>query len=256
MIVGARTGGVSGVDERRIEADIWRVGAIIAHAATATQVEVMRLPDRRGFQQRSLGLGLVDARRQNWRNGTHQLILNSEHVFQPTVIALRPAVGAGHRSDKLGTDAHALATAPDAAFQHVSNAEFVPYLPNIDMPALNVPSMLPGSRVRRFADVLYNLPRWLGYELTHFKPGSLAARAAGHLERSWEILTGRVAQSELNPKIYFGSWQVPPAQLDLARAMYRALRKYAPRPYSGKVVLLRARVPSLFPTRGDANGSG
>ena len=59
------------------------------------------------------------------------LVLDSEDILQLAVVALSPAVRAGHGIDELGADADAITGATDTAFEHVAHAEFAPHLPDV-----------------------------------------------------------------------------------------------------------------------------
>jgi hypothetical protein len=59
-------------------------------------------------------------------------------------------------------------------------------------------------------------------------------------------LGGRPPAKELDPLIYFGEANLPKAYQTFLTTMYQAMHSYVPTRYEGKIVLLRAKVPTLF----------
>lgn len=119
----------------------------------------------------------------------------------------------------------------------------------IDMPITNAPGARPPRLWRRALDVVCNLPAWLPHEATHFEPRNFLIRAQGNLARLGRSLRRRPASHEFDPRIYFGTASVPAAYRSFLTRRYEALHNYRPGPFEGKVILLRATVPSLFRTR-------
>ena len=60
------------------------------------------------------------------------LILQGENVFQLAVVALRPEVIARLRFDKLGGDAHAVASFPHAPFDQILHTKLTTNLLNLE----------------------------------------------------------------------------------------------------------------------------
>ena len=116
----------------------------------------------------------------------------------------------------------------------------------IDMPAVNAEGVRPRTALRQVMDVARNLPAWLTQELMHFHPRAFALRSYGNLRRMARAVGGRAETEKLDPLIYFGKANLPQAYQDFLSAMYQALLRYVPKPFAGKVVLLRAKVPTLF----------
>ena len=69
-------------------------------------------------------------------NGPSDLVLDGKHVLQLSIVALGPTVSAGDGVDELRGDADAIASAANAAFEHVADAELAADLPDIDRLAL------------------------------------------------------------------------------------------------------------------------
>jgi thioesterase domain-containing protein/acyl carrier protein len=118
----------------------------------------------------------------------------------------------------------------------------------IDMPAVNAPGMQAPTIPRQLLDVLRNLPAWSAQEAAHFDPRAFLLRGYGQLRRLWRTLGGRPTR-ELDPLIYFGEMNLPEAYQTFLTAMYRAMHSYVPGRYEGKIILLRAKVPTLFRSR-------
>jgi thioesterase domain-containing protein len=113
----------------------------------------------------------------------------------------------------------------------------------IDMPAMNAPGMQAPTIPRQLLDVLRNLPAWSAQEAAHFEPRAFLLRGYGQLRRLWRTLGGRPTR-ELDPLIYFGEMNRPEAYQTFLTAMYRAMHSYVPGRYEGKIILLRAKVPT------------
>src|SRR5262245_60612670 len=95
------------------------------------QVEVVRLPGRGWLVQRALDLCLVHMSGQDRRNRAGQLILDGENVLELTVVALGPAMGAGHGIDELHGDTNPVTTATNAALQDVTHSQLAPHLTHV-----------------------------------------------------------------------------------------------------------------------------
>jgi acyl-coenzyme A synthetase/AMP-(fatty) acid ligase/thioesterase domain-containing protein/acyl carrier protein len=116
----------------------------------------------------------------------------------------------------------------------------------IEMPALNTPGIQPRTIQRQMLDVLCNLPAWIAHEAAHFRLRAFLLRSYGNLRRMLRVIGGRPAATELDSRIYFGEANLPKAYQTSLNAMYRAMVRYVPARYEGKVVFLRAKVPTLF----------
>ena len=116
----------------------------------------------------------------------------------------------------------------------------------IDMPAVNAPGVPERTLQQQLLDVLRNLPAWAAQEVTHFHPRAFLLRGYGNLRRMSRALGGRPPTEELDPLIYFGEANLPEAYQAFLTAMYHAMLSYVPTRYEGKIVLLRAKVPTLF----------
>lgn len=119
----------------------------------------------------------------------------------------------------------------------------------IDMPAVNAPGRTAQSLQQRVLNVLRNLPAWTVKEAVHFQPRAFLLRSYGNLRRMLRALGGRPPVEELDPLIYFGEANLPGAYQTFLTAMYQAMNSYVPTRYDGKIVLLRATVPTLFRSR-------
>jgi acyl-CoA synthetase (AMP-forming)/AMP-acid ligase II/thioesterase domain-containing protein/acyl carrier protein len=116
----------------------------------------------------------------------------------------------------------------------------------IDMPAVNAPGMQARSFQRQLLDALRNLPAWIAQEAAYFRPRAFLLRGYGQLRRILRALGGRPPARGLDPLIYFGEANLPEAYQTFLTAMYHAMHSYIPTRYEGKIVLLRAKVPTLF----------
>lgn len=119
----------------------------------------------------------------------------------------------------------------------------------IDMPAVNAPGWQPSNLGQQLIDAVHNLPTWAMKELANFRPRAFLLRCYGNLRRIARTVGGRQPNREFDPLIYFGQTNLPKAYQDYLTSMYQALLSYAPPRYDGKIVLLRAQVPTLFRSR-------
>jgi acyl carrier protein len=119
----------------------------------------------------------------------------------------------------------------------------------VDMPAVNAPGRPPHTLRRQLLDALRNLPAWTVKEVVHFQPRAFLLRGYGTLRRMFRAMIGQARTEELDPMIYFGETNLPGAYQTFLTAMYQAMHHYVPKQYEGKVVLLRAEVPTLFRSR-------
>jgi hypothetical protein len=117
------------------------------------------------------------------------------------------------------------------------------------MPAVNAPGRPAHTLRQQLLDALRNLPAWTVKELVHFHPRAFFLRGYGTLRRVLRALAGRPRAEELDPLVYFGEANLPKAYQAFLTAMYQAMLSYVPSQYEGKVVLLRAKVPTLFRSR-------
>src|SRR5277367_4562588 len=86
--------------------------------------EIVRLPGRWRLQKRALGLGLVHMDYQDRDDRAGNLVLDSEDVFQVTVVTFSPTLRPGNGIDELSADADAVTRATDAPLEDVAYAEF------------------------------------------------------------------------------------------------------------------------------------
>ena len=119
----------------------------------------------------------------------------------------------------------------------------------IDMPLTNAPGVRHPPFWRQALDVARNIPAWLANEAANYQPRKLLVRGQGHLARFGRSLRGRPVAHEFDSRVYFGTASLPAAYRDFLTVRYRALLTYKPGPYEGKVILLRAKVPTLFRSR-------
>jgi acyl-coenzyme A synthetase/AMP-(fatty) acid ligase/thioesterase domain-containing protein/acyl carrier protein len=115
----------------------------------------------------------------------------------------------------------------------------------IDMPAVNARGLQRRTRRQRLLDVLRNLPTWTWQEATHFHLDQCILRASGALSHVFCRLRLKPADDELDPRVYFGKSNLPGAYQAFLNSMYKAMLAYVPKDYGGRVVLLRAKVPTL-----------
>jgi acyl-coenzyme A synthetase/AMP-(fatty) acid ligase/thioesterase domain-containing protein/acyl carrier protein len=119
----------------------------------------------------------------------------------------------------------------------------------VDMPAVNAPGRPASTFRQQLLDALRNLPAWTVKELVHFHPRAFLLRSYGTLRRIVRALGRRPQTEELDPLVYFGEANLPKAYQTFLTAMYQAMHRYVPAQYEGKIVLLRAKVPTLFRSR-------
>src|SRR6185436_3556457 len=86
---------------------------------------------------RALTLGTLDLRlAEAWLYSRHDaegdLILEREDVAERAIVSLGPDMGTGRRLDELASDADAVASLAQAAFEHVPDAEFAADLLHVD----------------------------------------------------------------------------------------------------------------------------
>jgi acyl-CoA synthetase (AMP-forming)/AMP-acid ligase II/thioesterase domain-containing protein/acyl carrier protein len=112
----------------------------------------------------------------------------------------------------------------------------------IDMPAINA---APRTRWQRRWDILCNTPAWAAHEIANFRPRASLLRANGNLRRMIGPRAGQTDADKFDPRIYFGRQSVPEAYQAFLTGMYRAMLAYMPGKYEGRMVLLRASVPTL-----------
>ena len=77
-----------------------------------------------------------DLWRNHGHNGLRHFLLYREDVLQHAVVALGPDVVAGKRVNKLASHTNPIRRLPDAALQHIADAEFAADLPDIGRLAL------------------------------------------------------------------------------------------------------------------------
>ena len=142
----------------------------------------------------------------------------------------------------------------EIARQLRSSTTHDPLLIVIDTPLTNVPGVLPSPFWRKALDVACNIPAWVAHEAAHLQPRKFFLRSQGHLARIGRSFRRRPAEHEVDPRIFFGTASVPAAYQALLNRSYRALVTYRPGPYQGKVILLRARVPTLFRSQDNRMG--
>jgi thioesterase domain-containing protein len=119
----------------------------------------------------------------------------------------------------------------------------------IDMTALNASGTKKPTSSGQTLDVLRNLPAWIAQEAAHFHPSEFLLRCFGNVRRMVRAFGGKPVDGRLDPLIYFGRNDMPETLQNVLNAMYHAMCTYVPAYYDGKVVLLRAMVPSLFRSR-------
>jgi acyl-coenzyme A synthetase/AMP-(fatty) acid ligase/thioesterase domain-containing protein/acyl carrier protein len=134
------------------------------------------------------------------------------------------------------------------------NAAYDPLPVVIDMPITNAPGVLPPSSWRQALDVACNIPAWVAFEAAHLHPRKFLMRAQGRLAKIGRSFRRRPAAREFDPRIYFGAASVPDAYQAFLARRYEALLNYQPGPYDGKVIVLRAKVPTLFRSRDSRMG--
>ena len=124
----------------------------------------------------------------------------------------------------------------------------------IDMTAVNAPGLQPRTLPQRLLDAVRNLPAWTTREIAHFRPRPFLLRISGNVSRIAAELRRRPSGDELDPRIYFGESNLPKTYQAFLTTMYRALLTYVPKEFDGRMVVLRAKVPTLFRGRDMAMG--
>src|SRR5204863_8205411 len=108
-------------------------------------VTIIGLPTVGQLAACAFSFGLPNMHDENRDNRAHNLILDEEDVFQPTVVVLGPAMGPGDGIDQLGGDANAISAPPYTALKHVVYPKFAPHLANIDCRALVLEAGIAGD---------------------------------------------------------------------------------------------------------------
>jgi thioesterase domain-containing protein len=96
---------------------------------------------------------------------------------------------------------------------------------------------------------LRNIPPWVRYDLRRTGPREILSRMkvkAGMIGRRLAGLSGAGPRRGPSASDMFDLSRIPGPFQALLEANYRALRGYTPRPYPGRVALLRARAQPLF----------
>jgi thioesterase domain-containing protein/acyl carrier protein len=112
---------------------------------------------------------------------------------------------------------------------------------------------------RRWGAILQNLPYWILEDALGASPGDLLKRTRRHLRNFARRWLGRlrgvtpVARLE---DTFDQADRIPTQNRELMATIWRAFRAYVPKPYPGRVTLLRARARSLFSTSGPDLGWG
>jgi len=102
-----------------------------------------------------------------------------------------------------------------------------------------------GDGCRKLSRIVANLPSWVRDEFRQFSARRLASSAARKLRWVYRHLaSGGRAPRELDD--VFDAGQVPSQNLELMRTVFAAFRDYEPKPYAGKLTLLRARIGPLL----------
>jgi amino acid adenylation domain-containing protein len=174
--------------------------------------------------------------------------LSIESTAMEYVAEVNRVVPSGQRVVIVGYSSGGL-VAFEVARQLRRSARHDPLLVVLDTPLTNAPGAAPSGFWRQVVDALRNLPVWAAHEAAHLQPRKFLLGVQGHLARIGRSVRGRPAAQEVDPRIYAGRASVHPAYQALLNRMYRAMLTYSPGPYEGKVVLLRAKVPTLFRTR-------
>ncbi|MFZ5829498.1 MAG: thioesterase domain-containing protein, partial [Planctomycetota bacterium] len=102
-----------------------------------------------------------------------------------------------------------------------------------------------GDACRRMGRIAANLPAWVCDECRHFEPGRWAGGAGRKLRRVYRYLSS-AGRAKLELDDLFDVRRIPSQNRELMTAVFAALRDYQPRPYRGKLVLLRAETRSLL----------
>ncbi|MEX2212842.1 MAG: amino acid adenylation domain-containing protein [Phycisphaeraceae bacterium] len=169
----------------------------------------------------------------------------------------------------------------EMAQQLTASGVRVPWLAILDTQTSDLDSAVPRSTLKRYYDTLLNLPRWLGHDLKRSSPRQLLRKVLSLAKRrTVRQVTGSVngesdvhfrgtiddeppygspnrmqqpsdAEPVIDVERAFGiaADKMEPARLRLINTHFRALLAYAPRTYSGSIVLFRAKVRPLFGRR-------
>jgi thioesterase domain-containing protein len=194
-----------------------------------------------------------------WRaSGLSEAEATLEAAASRNVARLREVVPRG-RPVALGGYSFGGAIAYEMAQQLRAGGDEVRPLVIIDSILPNLPGWGRRSPLQIARDALLNFPYWFTDDLLRSLNRRLYHRLIGKVGAAARALVrwgGRGGQLSggLDIKGAFGVSKVPDWLERLIQAQYRAFKRYHPRPYPDKVVLIRMRARPLFGRRGPKMG--
>jgi thioesterase domain-containing protein len=90
-----------------------------------------------------------------------------------------------------------------------------------------------------------NVPSWIREECRNFSAEQVTLRIRRKLRQFYRQLASR-GQGKIQFDDIFNLGRIPLQNRELAQALYEGFRDYIPRPYSGKLTLIRARSGPLL----------
>ncbi|MEI8214059.1 MAG: thioesterase domain-containing protein, partial [Planctomycetota bacterium] len=101
------------------------------------------------------------------------------------------------------------------------------------------------ARWKSLPGIAMNLPSWLREELRTFSASQFTERSIRKLRQFFRFFASwGIAKKELDDVFDLG--RIPMQNRELAQALYNGFRDYIPRPYSGKLTLIRAQTGPLL----------
>ena len=101
------------------------------------------------------------------------------------------------------------------------------------------------DRWTRMPRIAVNMPSWLREELRTFSASKFTERSVRKLRQFFRFFASKgLAKKELDDVFDLG--RIPIQNRELTQALYNGFRDYIPRPYSGKLTLIRAQTGPLL----------
>jgi thioesterase domain-containing protein/acyl carrier protein len=104
------------------------------------------------------------------------------------------------------------------------------------------------DRWTRLPGIAVNMPSWLREELRTFSARQLTERSVRKLRQLFRFFASKgLGKTEFDDVFDLG--RIPIQNRELTQALYNGFRDYVPRPYSGKLTLIRAQTGPLLSGR-------
>jgi amino acid adenylation domain-containing protein len=124
-----------------------------------------------------------------------------------------------------------------------------PVIVIVDIAATNVENVKGRTLARKVIHGLLNLPCWSVYGVRRCGPKGFLAEIGRKFQAALDPGARSCFEPMLDTVPDLESKDIPTPYFSFTEAMLRIFAAYVPKRYSGKVILLRANVPTLFRTR-------